>query len=259
MAQEIINLGIVANDGTGDTVRDAGTKINANFTELYNPALRRRRFPVWEIDFATISNTQTPFQGTAILSGTQNGSPSTHITSAHPGVLVIASSTSANSGYRYTTDIESIMIGGGEQFDFVFKTPGVFTGTTLRCGFLDSVNSNDAVDGAYLEFSGSGAIVGKTSNNSTRTTSATIATLSASTWYHAQARINNAASQVTFEIFNDAGVSQGAQVNTTNIPTTRGTGCGFVVTNSGTTAVDLLYPDYMSAAWLKDLARGALN
>jgi len=35
MAQEVINIGALADDGTGDTIRRAGIKINANFTELY--------------------------------------------------------------------------------------------------------------------------------------------------------------------------------------------------------------------------------
>jgi hypothetical protein len=35
MARETVGLGSVANDGTGDTLRDGGTKINNNFTELY--------------------------------------------------------------------------------------------------------------------------------------------------------------------------------------------------------------------------------
>ena len=35
MAQETINLGALADDGTGDTIRGAGIKINNNFTELY--------------------------------------------------------------------------------------------------------------------------------------------------------------------------------------------------------------------------------
>ena len=35
MAQELINLGALADDGTGDTIRGAGIKINNNFTELY--------------------------------------------------------------------------------------------------------------------------------------------------------------------------------------------------------------------------------
>lgn len=36
MAQQTINVGASANDGTGDTIRDAFTKSNSNFTELYN-------------------------------------------------------------------------------------------------------------------------------------------------------------------------------------------------------------------------------
>jgi hypothetical protein len=35
MVRQIISTGTTANDGTGDTLRDAGVKINANFTELY--------------------------------------------------------------------------------------------------------------------------------------------------------------------------------------------------------------------------------
>lgn len=35
MAQQTIGIGAAANDGTGDDLRSAGAKINANFTELY--------------------------------------------------------------------------------------------------------------------------------------------------------------------------------------------------------------------------------
>jgi len=35
MARQTVNTGAAANDNTGDTMRDAGTKINANFTEIY--------------------------------------------------------------------------------------------------------------------------------------------------------------------------------------------------------------------------------
>lgn len=35
MAQEVINIGAQADDGTGDTIRRAGIKINNNFTELF--------------------------------------------------------------------------------------------------------------------------------------------------------------------------------------------------------------------------------
>ena len=35
MARENISIGSSANDGTGDTLRNAGTKINDTFVELY--------------------------------------------------------------------------------------------------------------------------------------------------------------------------------------------------------------------------------
>lgn len=36
MTQQIINIGSVANDGSGDPLRTAFSKTNDNFTELYN-------------------------------------------------------------------------------------------------------------------------------------------------------------------------------------------------------------------------------
>lgn len=39
MAQQTINIGSVANDGTGDSLREAGAKINENFTEIYSNIL----------------------------------------------------------------------------------------------------------------------------------------------------------------------------------------------------------------------------
>lgn len=39
MAQQIINTGTNANDGNGDPLRTAFTKVNQNFTELYSSAI----------------------------------------------------------------------------------------------------------------------------------------------------------------------------------------------------------------------------
>jgi hypothetical protein len=39
MAKQTINIGTAANDGTGDPLRTAFTKTNANFTEIYNAGL----------------------------------------------------------------------------------------------------------------------------------------------------------------------------------------------------------------------------
>ena len=36
MAKQVIGVGTTANDGTGDPIRDAFVKVNANFTDLYD-------------------------------------------------------------------------------------------------------------------------------------------------------------------------------------------------------------------------------
>ena len=35
MAKQIINIGTEGNDNTGDAIREAFSKVNENFTELY--------------------------------------------------------------------------------------------------------------------------------------------------------------------------------------------------------------------------------
>ena len=36
MSKQTVDIGSSANDGTGDSIRNGGDKINDNFTELYN-------------------------------------------------------------------------------------------------------------------------------------------------------------------------------------------------------------------------------
>jgi microcystin-dependent protein len=42
MAREIINIGASAGDGSGDTLRNGGDKINSNFTELYTKVINSK-------------------------------------------------------------------------------------------------------------------------------------------------------------------------------------------------------------------------
>jgi hypothetical protein len=173
----------------------------------------------------------------------------------HLGILQISSSTTANSGAYIRTSVDAILLQGGEVSEHRFRAPAAFTNTTGRLGFIDTGTSTDCTDGAYFEFTGSGALVGKTSNNSTRTTSATIATMSASTWYRLRITVDRAAANVTFTVLDDGGNQLGTQTNSANIPTTAGreTGHGMILTNSGTTATALGQIDYMSLEWTKAL------
>ena len=55
MARQTINTGTVANDNTGDTMRNAGTKINANFSEIYTILGGDSVTPTTKMSFGTNS------------------------------------------------------------------------------------------------------------------------------------------------------------------------------------------------------------
>jgi hypothetical protein len=57
MAQQVINIGAAANDGTGDPLRDCFDKINDNFSELYTKGPAGANFDLTDNDIeATNSN-----------------------------------------------------------------------------------------------------------------------------------------------------------------------------------------------------------
>ena len=56
MAQELINIGDTADDGTGDTIRGAGIKINNNFTELYAKPLANTQLGIIQNEISTIQS-----------------------------------------------------------------------------------------------------------------------------------------------------------------------------------------------------------
>ena len=58
MVQQTISTGSSANDGTGDTLRSAGTKINQNFTELYG---RQERITQTVTSVSTVGDSDDEF------------------------------------------------------------------------------------------------------------------------------------------------------------------------------------------------------
>lgn len=67
MAQKIINVGTVANDGTGDTIRGAFTNVNANFTEVYsNIAIAIPAFATANAAFAETNSVNSLLQTAAV-------------------------------------------------------------------------------------------------------------------------------------------------------------------------------------------------
>jgi hypothetical protein len=64
MAKLTINTGTIANDGTGDTLRSAGGKINDNFSEIYNALGNGTALDTpFSGDYDDLSNKPTLFDG----------------------------------------------------------------------------------------------------------------------------------------------------------------------------------------------------
>ena len=56
MTQQVINIGASANDGTGDPLRQAFTKINNNFSELYARGAAGSNFDLSDNDIEAINS-----------------------------------------------------------------------------------------------------------------------------------------------------------------------------------------------------------
>lgn len=245
-------------------VTTAGSPQDLAFRDVsqnMRPADSELAFRRWPFVFTDFMDAGGVFVGSAVAGGNNSTAPpAASLNGDHPGAVTLNSVATANSGFRYSTSFSAFRIAGGEQFDAVFYTGTTFTNVLMRWGFHDANSSTDATDGAYFELNNSGAVVGKNSNNGTRTTSPTIATLAVNTYYHARVTVNPTATQATFEIFNDAGALLGTQTVVGNLPTGSGreTAASFIATNNTASAALLVTLDYLAAGVPgRTLARGA--
>ena len=213
-------------------------------------------YTVFDNDFITNSTDTPNFIGFSVASGTVKFGC---LDINHWGHATFISSATVNSGYRLMSTTGAARLAGGEQFDCIFY-PETLTNSTHRFGFHDATSSADAVDGCYFEMAASGAVIGKTANNSTRSSTATIATLSTATWYHGRVTVNSDATLVTFELFSDAGALLGSATLSANIPgSTRLLGFGYIATESAGATQDLVRVDYMRVGLRRKLLRGAFQ
>jgi len=72
MAEQIINIGASANDGTGDTLRESQRKARENFSELYSIILPEIDFTNFKFLQKGYGNTLTSYEIGDIFSGWKN-------------------------------------------------------------------------------------------------------------------------------------------------------------------------------------------
>ncbi len=170
MAQELINIGTTANDGTGDTIRGSGLKINNNFTEIY----ARPHFTLTHIEFSgnqvkgLLSNADIELQavGTGTVTMPELTIDSTvnmsdneiKVDSSNSDLVLTANGTGSivfenidvNSG-----NIDNVTIGATSPETATFNTLNVNTSASLD-GITISDNSITTTSNADLQLSGSG-------------------------------------------------------------------------------------------------------
>ena len=132
MAQELINIGVTADDGTGDTIRRAGIKINNNFTELYAD-------PLVDTSLGFVENEISSAQSNADIVLKPSGTGS---------VVFPAIRFNDNNieGTRTNEDIKFIPNGSGQV---VIDGVG-FSGTSITATDSTAININEnlSIDGA---------------------------------------------------------------------------------------------------------------
>jgi hypothetical protein len=139
MAKQTIDLGIQPNDGTGDSLRVAGAKINDNFDELYG---RTQGLEFTANSLSISSNTGSSFNTNTGGSGANqtiiNGSP--------------ADSTGGGAGGTITQS-------GGDAGNSSSKTGGTGAEQTIEGGEIPTANSG-GTGGDLIQAGGSGGDTG---------------------------------------------------------------------------------------------------
>ena len=106
MSRQVINIGIVANDGTGDSIRIAGQKINNNFEELYAE---------------TAVDSYISFDGNNIISNASNAD--INIVPAGTGTVVFPVITIDDNEIRATRSNDNLIFStqgsGGTQLESI--------------------------------------------------------------------------------------------------------------------------------------------
>lgn len=151
MAQQTINIGTTANDGTGDPLRTAFDKVNDNFTELYaddaadvNSIIGGQSI---EVDSATGNVTvsvtansidfpqlDTRFNG-VLTNSSATGTVDLDFSAYNTFKLTLTGNTTLTFSGVYQGDVKNIVVSG----NFTLTLP---SGTLINGGTYDGTQSN---------------------------------------------------------------------------------------------------------------------
>ena len=148
MAYQSIGLGAVANDGSGDTLRDGATKVNANFVELYTALGNGSSISSGISASATVVSLSAP-NISGVVAGTQTSATITTLTSTtvNAGTLALAAGSITDSSGAISFGNENISTTGTATLATVDINAGAIDGTTI--------GANSAAAGTFAAITGS--------------------------------------------------------------------------------------------------------
>ncbi len=142
MTQQLINIGSVPNDGTGDPLRTAMNKVNQNFTDLYTTPLVSGNVSVGNSTVNIFANSTTVVIGNTTVNATSNSSTykiansTGTLTETATSLTVSANATGFVSVGNSTvnTYVNSTMVstGNSSAYTELSSTSGVFSNSTGR-------------------------------------------------------------------------------------------------------------------------------
>ncbi len=149
MAYQSIGLGATANDGSGDTLRDGATKLNANFVEMYTALGDGSSISSGLSASATVISLSAP-NISGVVAGTQTSATITTLTSTtlNAGTLALAAGSITDSSGAIDFGNENLTTTGTATLATVDINAGAIDGTTI--------GANSAAAGTFA------AIVGTT-------------------------------------------------------------------------------------------------
>ena len=148
MAYQSIGLGAAANDGSGDTLRDGATKVNANFVELYTALGNGSSISSGISASATVVSLSAP-NISGVVAGTQTSATITTLTSTtvNAGTLALAAGSITDSSGAISFGNENISTTGTATLATVDINAGAIDGTTI--------GANSAAAGTFAAITGS--------------------------------------------------------------------------------------------------------
>ena len=145
MAFQSLGVGTNANDGSGDTLKAGGAKINDNFSEIYT------KFGDASSLSSGISATATVVTLTAptingVVGGTQTSATITTLATTTVNGTTLNAGTCAVAAGSITDSSGSISFG-----DENLSTTGTFSSGNLTCGSITSTGSSIVFEGATAD------------------------------------------------------------------------------------------------------------